>query len=122
MGSRGRSCSRGRSRSRVAKSGGGGSGLASRNTYCGGINLANIVGTDAVKPAAIVFVGINVERHHHFLTHLNVEAAQAILPKHREYHLLGVCFMCFNHKIFSFPFATRRGSTALGCFCNYFSL
>ena len=60
------------------------------HAYRGRVNLANVIGADAVEPTAIVFTGIDVEEHLYFLTNLYVKTAQTVFAKDREYHFVGI--------------------------------
>ena len=74
--------------------------------YRSRVDKTHVESAYAVKPTTIIFMGIDVERNHHLLSHLNIETVEAFLSENREYHLTGVCVMCLNDKILSFPIAT----------------
>lgn len=67
-------------------------------------------------------MGIDVERHHYLLSHLNIETVETFLSENREYHLTWVCVMRLNDKILSFPLTTGRSTTPCVECCDYFSL
>lgn len=77
-----------------------------------GIHLADVESPDAVEPAALILVRIYVERDIHFLSHLNVEALQAVFSKYIEHHLLGIGVVSLNDKTLNNPFSSCRSAAA----------
>lgn len=63
----------------------------------------DVVGTDIVKPTAVIFMGINVKLHRHILGSLNIELLDAILTKYAEYHPARILPRHFNDIILTHP-------------------
>ena len=96
-GSRSRHCCR----SSYSRSGGGGS-----SSHSIGIHTYHAPCTQVVVPAAIVFTGINVERHCQLIANLNVEVTQTVLAKDAEHTLLGILLMGLYHEFLHLPVIT----------------
>ena len=47
---------------------------------------AHIVGADTVEPTSLILTGLNIERHTHILSLLDVETLQAVLTEHGKAH------------------------------------
>lgn len=77
-----------------------------------GIHLTDVESPDAVEPAALILVRIYVERDIHLLSHLNVEALQAVFSKYIEHHLLGIGVVSLNDKTLNNPFSSCRSAAA----------
>ena len=67
-------------------------------------------------------MGIDVERHHDFLTYLYVETRKTVCTEYLKHHLLWISVMCFNNKALYLPFATSRNTCPLRKGCDNSSL
>ena len=65
--------------------------------------MSDIPSTDIVKPTAVPFVSINVERNSHLVADLYIELTQAVFAKDSEYTLLRILLVGFHYKILRFP-------------------
>jgi len=45
------------------------------------------VSANVIKPASLIFMGINVKRHGVVLIHLNIKLLQSVLTKNGEHHV-----------------------------------
>ena len=59
--------------------------------------------TDIVEPASLVLVRINVERHCHLLTHLDIELVYLVLTKDPEATFLWIGVMSLYDIVLRFP-------------------
>ena len=75
------------------------------HTYLAGVYLAHVKCTDSVKPASIIFMGIDVKGHIDLLTNLNVEPLYAISTEYLKHHFTGVCIMSLYDISLHFPFS-----------------
>lgn len=63
--------------------------------------------TDAVEPAALILMRVNVERHREFLAHLYVHLAQLVLSEHLESAMAGILLLRLKNKSLHFPRVAR---------------
>ena len=78
--------------------------ISSHCTYRVGVDLAHIESADAVEPASVIFMSIDVKRNGKLLAYLYVETLQTVGTKYRKDHLLGICVVGFDDKFLHFPF------------------
>ncbi len=71
-----------------------------------------VPGAHTVEPTPLILMGINVERHHDFLSTLYVELSQAISTKHVEHQFLRILLMRFDDKRLSLPLASGRDTAS----------
>ena len=75
--------------------------LTSCNSGNGGLRTPSV---DVVKPAAVVFVGINIERDGIFLSHLQVHLVEAVFAENAEDAMARVLvFVPFNDELLALP-------------------
>ncbi len=70
------------------------------------INQAHVEGTDAVVPAALILVSIDIKRHSYFLACLYIETANAVGAKNIKHHLLRISVVSLEDIVLCFPLAT----------------
>lgn len=56
-----------------------------------------------IEPAAIVFAGINVDRHLQTLAHLDIELLDAVVTEHLEENLLGILVLGLQYILSANP-------------------
>ena len=114
---------------RSTSSGSGGSGSRSRGggsgtTHCGRrrewsvdicsgialdrsrVNTLDVPGTNAVVPASLILVSIDVERDDELFTSLDGKLSQTFGTKDIEHHLFGEVVVCLEDKRTRFPLST----------------
>ena len=67
----------------------------------------NTPSAQLVEPAAVVFVGVNVERNGQFLADLNVELLDALLTKYFKSAFAGILIVRLNNIFLYFPRVSR---------------
>ena len=75
-------------------------------TSCSAHRLDVTVHTECanrIEPAAIVFAGINVDRHLQTLAHLDIELLDAVVTEHLEENLLGILVLGLQYILSANP-------------------
>ena len=73
------------------------------------LSAHHIVGTDIIKPTALVFVGIDIELDGDILVHLDIELLDPVFPKNAEHATLGILARDLYHIVLRHPRVTCAG-------------
>ena len=88
----------------------GSSGSSSGSTTLGrsgrlhhSIRTGDVICTNFIEPSAIVFVGVNIERHRNILPILDIERLDSVLSEQSEQTLSGILSGHFYHILLRHP-------------------
>lgn len=65
--------------------------------------MNNVESTDAVEPATLILMGVDVELNVQLITNIDIEVAQTILAEDIEDHSVGIVFMSLQNKALDLP-------------------
>ena len=86
------------------------------------VDALNIPCTNAVEPAAIILMSIQIERNQKFLATLDVKLCDAVCTEHIEAKLLRILLVSFDNIRLSLPLTSCRNAASFRQNGNHLSL